>query len=448
MLIRFTVSNFMSFKDEVEFSMVAGPTTDHADHTISIGENSDDRILKTGIVYGANAAGKSNLVKALQFAQKFIVPGAESENHIGVVPFLLDHDSKHSPSKFEFEIECKSGTFVYGFKVSNEEVHSEYLRKIEDDEEAKIYSRDADDSGSSDVKLHGFQPSDQKEERILHATIELIGPRELFLTSIAKHNVNVFKEVYDWFKYSLRIVLPDYMSSILTKSYMSDDEFEQNSREIIGLFDLGIDDILLRKIGEEESEDEAEDLRRRYAEAERDVAVHFPPLGIYLFLRADQQVHMKQLVTVHEVKSKDIRQIFNLDQESDGTRRLLNLSRALIGLLSGNEDQVLVVDEMDLRLHPHMTRNVLEIFLANSIGRRSQLVATTHESGLLDLSLLRKDEIWFIEKDQEGSSSIYSLDEFVPQFGKDIRSAYLQGRFGAIPIVPSYNVLEWAQPNG
>ena len=450
MLIRFTVSNFMSFKDEVEFSMVAGSSTDHADHIISIGGNSDDRILKTGIVYGANAAGKSNLVKALQFAQEFIVSGAKSDNHIGVEPFLLVNDSEGSLSKFEFEIECKLGTFVYGFRVSDEEVYSEYLRQIEADEETTVYSRESDGSGTDDVKLQDIQPTDDKAERILRATIELIGPRELFLTSIAKHNVNVFKEVYDWFRYSLRIVLPDEFSSIQAKSfYMSDDEFTSYSREIVELFDLGIAGLSLSEIGTEMSEEQIEEMRREYGENDREVAVHIPIMaGFFTFIRAGKPVHMKRLVSLHEVKDKNIRLFFALSMESDGTRRLFDLSWELRDSLAGKESKVLVIDELDLRLHPHMTRNVLEIFLANSATKRSQLIATTHEASLLDLDLLRRDEIWFVEKDEEGVSTIYSLDEFVPQYGKDIRSAYLQGRFGAIPIVPSYNILEWAQHNG
>ena len=178
------------------------------------------------------------------------------------------------------------------------------------------------------------------------------------------------------------------------------------------------------------------------------VTVQMPFVGLYMFLTTDGQVRLKHLMTMHQIRILDITRHFDLSQESDGTRRLFDLSWAYMGLLAGDDDQVLVVDELDLRLHPHMTRNILEIFLDNSVGKRSQLIATTHEASLLDLDLLRKDEIWFVEKDSDGNSTVYSLDEFVPQFGKDIRSAYLQGRFGAIPIVPSYNVLEWAKTDG
>ena len=164
-----------------------------------------------------------------------------------------------------------------------------------------------------------------------------------------------------------------------------------------------------------------------------------------VFLHGDEQVRTAHLMTMHEVKSQGIKSSVNLRQESDGTRRLFDLSWVLIGLLTGNDDQVLIIDELDLRLHPHMTRNILDIFLTNSVANRSQLIATTHEAGLLDLDLLRKDEIWFVEKDLDGNSTVYSLEEFVPQYSRDIESGYLQGRFGAIPIVPSYNILDWAK---
>ena len=106
-----------------------------------------------------------------------------------------------------------------------------------------------------------------------------------------------------------------------------------------------------------------------------------------------------------------------------------------------------VIDELDRRLHPHMTKNVLDIFLSNSVDRPSQLIVTTHESSLLDLDMIRRDEIWFIQKDVDGSSKVYSLEEFAPRHDMDVAKGYLHGRFGAIPIVPSYNVLEWAKIN-
>ena len=153
MLIRFKVANFLSFRDEVEFSMVAGTDSGHPDHIIEIGEESDDRILKTGIVYGANAAGKSNLVKALKFAQDFIVSGSDSEFRVHQLSFMLDPKTQESPSKFEFEIECKSGTYIYGFEVDRAEVYFEFLRKVFEDEVQDIFTRGRDASGHPSCRV-------------------------------------------------------------------------------------------------------------------------------------------------------------------------------------------------------------------------------------------------------------------------------------------------------
>ncbi len=447
MLIRFKVANFWSFRDEVEFSMVAGTTTDHPDHITEIGEESDDRILRTGIVYGANAAGKSNLIKALQFARDFIVFHPDSNNRISAIPFMLNSRSEVAPSKFEFEIECESGTYIYGFEVDSDEVHSEYLVIASHDGLSTAYERGIGADGNQEVWLKEIPTGNSQDRRILEATRVIVDPRELFLSALARTRFKYLKDVYDWFRYSLKIIMPD-VTAFLTKSYISDVDFERNFPRLLQLMDLDIADVSLRELSDHASSDYIEELLLTHGEDERDVALHIPQEGTYLFVRADKHVRMKQLFTIHNQKGKSDRQTFYPIQESDGTRRLFDLSWAFMDLFSGNEDQVLVIDELDLRLHPEMTRHILEIFLQNSVGKRSQLIATTHEAGLLDLDLLRRDEIWFVEKDNDGNSTVYSLDEFVPQFGKDIRSAYLQGRFGAIPIVPSYNILEWAKTSG
>ena len=445
MLIRFAVENFLSFRDRVEFSMVAGNTLEHPDHVLDIGSGSDDKLLKTGVIYGANAAGKSNLIKALRFAQEFIVFRPGNEERDSVTPFSLDPNSKSAATQFEFEFMCSSGTYIYSFELSDNGVLAESLKIVDSANETTIYARETDESGKSDVMLLEPQTTDNRDLRILEFTKEILESNELYLSKLMDNKITYLRDVYDWFRQTLKVILPDGLSTLMTKVYLSEEEYVRNSRDIIKLFDLGIEDVSLKDVGKETSAEEKEDLYRRHGEDQRNVALHFPIVGLYMFLRSDRQVHMKRLMTMRTTRADDGVEFFDMRQESDGTQRLIELSWALISLLSEAGNTVLFVDEIDLRLHPHITKNILEIFLANSVNRPSQLIATTHEAGLLDLDLLRKDEIWFIEKDREGNSDLYSLEEFVPQYDRDIESGYLQGRFGAIPIVPSYNVLEWAK---
>jgi len=445
MLVRFEVENFLSFRDRVEFSMVAGNSTEHPEHITDVGNDIDDKLLKTGVIYGANAAGKSNLVKALQFAQSFIVSRPKSDERINAIPFLLDRTSEDSPSKFEFEIKCNSGTYIYGFEVDNDKVHSEHLAAVCLDEENTIYTRDLDKSGNQEVKLEDIGRANEKDNRILNSTRDILRSNELFLSKIVDNNITYLKDVHDWFRDTLKIVLPDGLSSLITKSYLTAEEFERNAEDMVSLFDLGIDGVELRDFSTDPPADDISEVFRRFGEEQRDVTLLFPSEAMVLFLHGDEHVRAAHVMTMHEIKSEKLKVVFNLRQESDGTRRLFDLSWAFMSLLSGSADQVLIIDELDLRLHPHMTTNILDIFLTNSVGKRSQFIATTHEAGLLDLDLLRKDEIWFIEKDGDGNSTLYSLEEFVPQYDRDIQAGYLQGRFGAIPIVPSYNILDWAK---
>jgi len=169
---------------------------------------------------------------------------------------------------------------------------------------------------------------------------------------------------------------------------------------------------------------------------------------MFEFANKFTQIDAYQFMTSHQVKQENRQVNFDLRMESDGTIRLFELTPALIRLLSSEDEIVFIIDEIERSLHAQMTRNILDIFLSNSAGQPSQLIVTTHESALLDLDLLRRDEIWFIEKDRYAASQVYSLDEFATRPDMDIEKGYLRGRFGAIPLLPSYNLLDWRNNDG
>ncbi len=448
MLIRFTVENFLSFKDEVEFSMVAGLPRKHKEHVVGSGKGNDYRTLKTAIIYGANAAGKSNLIKAMSFAQRLIVAGTDEKQAIPVTPFLLDRTMRDKPSRFQFEIKCNSTAYIYGFELDSKQVHSEWLSELRPSSEAMLYERRTDLEGKTTVEL-GRIPLTEEHDRGFMRFVE-IGTREneLFLKKTILNRVEYFKEVYEWFDESLRFVFPNPRSGSVETTNMTHSEFEKDSRDIIQLFDLGIDNVKLEKSESLLPQSLLQDIADMHREVNKNVAIQFPSQNVYIFVSADNDISARKFMTVHKVVQED-REVdevdFELNDESDGTQRLFELSSALLGLLSGAGNRVYVIDELDRRLHPRMTKHIVDIFLANSENQSCQMIVTTHESSLLDLDLVRRDEIWFVEKDSSGMSSVYSLEEFAPRYDVDVQKGYLQGRYGAIPIVPSYNVLEWAR---
>ncbi|MDQ7033693.1 MAG: AAA family ATPase [Anaerolineae bacterium] len=149
---------------------------------------------------------------------------------------------------------------------------------------------------------------------------------------------------------------------------------------------------------------------------------------------------MWKITTAHKVEGEDNPIYLEVSEESDGTQRLFDIIPGLMDLIDG--EKVFIIDELDRSLHPHLTRNILELFLKGK-NNRSQLIVTTHEASLLNLDLLRRDEIWFIEKDRNGKSSAYSLEDFTPRKDKDIRKGYLLGRYGSIPFLSTDIALEW-----
>ena len=454
MLIRFTVENFLSFKDEVEFSMIPGRARKHKEHVYVDGKRKDLRLLKTGVIWGANASGKTNLIKAMDFAQNLIVSGRRANQDISAVPFLLDNRSKSQSSKFTFEIKTGERLFQYCFEVAANTVRSESLRELRPASEKMLFCRQTDSNGSTDVVFGKFAMSNDQNLPFLEFTARGTRPNQLFLYESIDRNISYFRDVYDWFKNRLVLMYPHSIpgAEIGVRYANNQDGFRDKYRDLIQQYDLDIEDIDLRKVevdpdslfNEENRLNISQYLSELPDEPGAKAILYNPQLKLFVFVDKSNQFDTYQFFTLHKVRHENRVVNFELFLESDGTIRLFELTPAWIRLISSSEELVFVVDELDQRLHAQMTAKLLEIFLDNSVDKPSQLIVTTHESGLLDLDLLRRDEIWFIEKDRYSASQVYSLEEFAPRYDVDVQRGYLGGRYGAIPVLPSYNVLDWA----
>lgn len=449
MLIRFFVENFLSFKDEVEFSMVAGRTRKHRDHIITTGKRNDIRLLKTGVIYGANASGKSNLIKAMAFAQDFVTQGTLNTEYISLAPFLLDSVTENKPSTFRFEIKCETRSYIYGFAVDRRQVHSEWLCEIRPASKKLIFERKTDLDGRAKIEFGKLPLTAEQNQELLDSIV----PERLLLTESVKmeHIISYFEEVFHWFDHTLVPVFPNSKpSGGIGIGFMKYDDFHKRFYDLIEQLDLGIDDIgpVRYEFNAKELTDEFKKKVKRHIQdipkGSNERAIFYNPVDdYYLLVDSDNQYTAYKIMTIHDVKHENRKVAFDLSVESDGTRRLLEFVPALLLDIEG--EHVFAIDEFDRSLHTHLSYKVLELFLENNRNHQSQLIVTTHEAGLLDSDLLRHDEIWFIEKDSAGASDVYSLEEFAPRFDKGIEKGYLHGRFGAIPILPSYNVLEWAE---
>ena len=459
MLIRFTVENFLSFKDEVEFSMVAGRSRKHPDHIVDVAEL---RLLKTGVILGANASGKTNLIKAMSFAQDFITTGSLGTEHIELTPFLLDSDNDKMPSRFLFEIQCGIGqSFEYQFVVDNDRVHRESLYELHPDSRKMIFERETDAKGHTNIQIDPLSVVVTKKEEPFDFIPKHSNRKQLFLTQykrleerIREPRIAFLAMIYDWFNSTL---VPIFTDSVLAAGipigFMRPGELQSRYLDIVDLLDLGIDEIGLKEIPDfdadvhlslEFKESAKQFIEQIDPESDQRAVFYNYRRESYVFADAYATFTEYKMATIHKVRDSNCKVFFELHMESDGTRRLLKLIPALFGLLKEQADNVFVLDELDRSLHTQLSYKLMELFLENSGNRRSQLVVTTHDTSLLDLDLLRRDEIWFLEKDRQGKSSLFSLEEFQLSRNMNIEKGYLGGRLGAIPVLSSYDKLEWA----
>ena len=470
MLVRFKVKNFLSFRDEAEFSMVAADVESHPNHVIAHEGSTEKRILKTSVIYGANASGKSNFVKALDFARDFIIGNLATQRgeQIPRLPFMFDLDYMGEPARFEFEVKCGRRLLLYGFEVTSKIVISEWLFEwIGDNWE--LWFKRLDESKSYEVgKLLNAAVEELSLEPHQMPLIEgdttpdsrrvsvsyLLGgtrPNQLFLNEAYNRGVKEFQALYDWFLRRLVLVFPDSHDTPIPFPQRIDEGFESKLAELMDIFGVGLTGVSLKPIDLEEDtrfSPSFKDDVRRAAQRTSNTTEGYRSLQLnettLLFAVDEKEDMMSTEIFAEHIAKQGYTVQFQLGQESDGTRRLFVLAPIILDFLRENNDRVYVIDELERKLHPKLSFLILNMFLKNSGQKPSQLIVTTHETQILDLGLLRTDEIWFAEKDPDGGSSLFSLEEFTPRPSGDVRDEYLHGRFGATPIPLSVSNLGWA----
>lgn len=415
MIIQFTVGNWKSFKDKVTISMVAAKIKakdPQVDEGILIPVAKGFNLLTSAAVYGANASGKSNLISAIEFMRSFIIDSSresQTGKPIEVEKFKLSTETINEPTYFEMIFILENRRHRYGFIVTREKVVEEWLYLVPTIKEAKLFTR------KLDVFEMGSKFSESKD------LVEKTRSNALFVSVLAQFNSEIATNIVDWFR-NLRVMVgssstfPDY-----TKVFLKQELLIDRVIKLVKELDTGINGITV-----EDTQDEAPSW------------VPKDKLGVW----RDINSTIKTLHPVFDAKGIQVsEQVFDMNQEeSDGTRKIILMSGYLI--LALETGGVLIIDEMEARLHPLITKAIIRMFNSKETNpNRAQLILTTHDTNMLDKNLFRRDQIWFTEKDDHGASHLYSLVEFKPRNDASLESNYLQGRYGAIPFLGNLDIM-------
>lgn len=444
MLINFQVKNFGSFWRPTNFSMIASAVRRHPSH---IAEINGRNVLRSAFVFGANAGGKSNFVKAIGFARKVIVDGLDDVS-CDRRQFRLAADGQSDDiGVFQFTINADGKFYEYGMAIaySKAAVVSEWLTLMDVPENpVPIFA--CDWSGDSPKIEPGIKLEDADRTRFevycedaRNKTLR----KRTFLSEIAdkrsscdsKSFFSHFASVFNWFR-KLKVIFPESTYGGMVR-YVLDEEARLSFGSLLHHFDTGIEQLDTQKVDAKKILDDlpAELSAKIISDLTRSrnavATLKTPDNNSYLARYRDGRLTMEKVVADHGRKDDP----FDRRDESDGTQRLYDLLPLQRMFEQG---AIVVIDELDRSLHTKATLEFIRTFFERSAGRRSQLIATTHDASILDLALLRQDEIWFVERGDDHASTLFPLTKFKARFDKDIQKDYLLGRYGALPIFRAF----------
>jgi len=428
MIVSFSIENWMSFKNPVSFSMISTRERQHGERITKI-DKYQMRILPIAALYGGNASGKTNFFKALNFVKNLVVKGTQPDSMIAVEPFRLDDLSMEKPSHFKVELLVDDTVYEFSFTITRKAVIKEKLVKITSTSEKVLYNR-MNNKPNFDKSLN--------KDEFLHFAFRGTRNNQLFLTNSVSQNIDTFRPVYNWFKNNLILIAPD--SRFGPFEYFIDEKHPlyNTMSKILPQLDTGI----IHLGGEEVPFDNiplSDQLKTRLLEEiEEGKSIR---IGInnderYIVSRIGDDLIARKLISLHKkLDGSEIK--FDFSQESDGSKRIIDLLPAFLDIAESNSRKVYVIDEIDRSLHTLLTRQLIETYLDNCFSdSRSQLLITTHDILLMDQRLLRRDEMWVTERDINGVSNLFSFSEFKDvRYDKDIRKSYLLGRMGGIPRI-------------
>ena len=449
MLITFSVENFKSFNDRQELVMIpAKKLKTNKEHVIALNKVS---VLRNATIYGANASGKTNIIDAIRFAKHVItkkIPMEASKMYCRVFS-----ENQEKESKFEFEIYKNGKFYAYGFSLlmSDQIIKSEWLYELlpSKNTQTMLFERETDTNRLELGENLMLDEIDTMRFKTYKLDFE-DNNTGLFIREMNRNKkmnkeskLTFFRDVFEWFDEDLVTIFPD--QPITDFEYFYGDGGSDKINEIIELFDTGISKVKIEEISVADLKNKiptkiADDILQSFKNKLEDSADNMKAM---MSLRTNTAFYNIKgargedpVITTIMLEHGNAFSDFEFSEESDGTRRLFDLLDILI---SNEKNKIYVIDELERSLHPKLTYKFLELFFEYLKENNTQLIFTTHESTIMDQELLRRDEIWFVERNKDNVSHLYSLDRFKERYDKKLSKAYLEGRYGAVPVLKNFS---------
>lgn len=440
MLLQYVVSNFKSIGRPVEFSMFpVQHTMDKRFLKLVPTKYGRWEVLRRGGFFGPNASGKSSFIESIAFARAFIVDGQKSGKGIRIDQFKGESEELEGVSTFQFVFYWNEEVYEYGFSLDRRQVHEEWLMQMTEEGFAPLFTRVTDDFGKTEIDIEPGLARKGSSERalaeLLKGSIREKQRNQLFLYKLDDNGFVKAEAIMDWFR-SLQVIFPETKVRALPIRMQKDDELRTYIGSMLCRMDTGVFDISVasKEIDFHDFVEEVQVPQEIIEDIEEigNGIVNFA--GKYFIFAEDKKkrIVLVQLKFAHKLNNRVVQ--FDIDEESDGTQRLLDLLPMLFAM---REDQhaIYFVDEIDRSLHTKLSQYLLREFIKCCENTYNQIVFTAHDVNLINMNAFRQEEIWFVEKNDSGESRLRPLSDFNLREGQDALKAYLSGRFGAIPMV-------------
>jgi len=418
MLVEFSVENYLSFLKKQTLSLVASEDEAMLDSTFAMPASSDLRLVKSAVIYGANASGKSNLLRGFSTLKEIVITSAsrmQQGDKFDLQPFRLNSQSQKQPTSFEVIFFQNQIRYEYGVILDRNRVYEEWLIAFPEEDEQNWFDRKYNPENPE--AYNGYEwYFDEKllgENEIIK---KFVRSNSLFLSHAAQNNHPQLTEVFLWFKEKLNDI--DFDDEYTVVRMSEDFEFRDRVVNLLKTADIGISGIKIDK-----------QLHSLVSGVQQKVG-NLPKNNN---INGDKNQVLNP-VFIRKMNDADKEIYFSIEEESQGTKRLFELAGILINVLE--EGKLLTIDELERSFHPVLLKNLVRVFHDPDINRNNaQLIFATHDSTLIDDEILRRDQVWFLEKNEASMSLLYSLLEFKPCEDENLQTGYLLGQYAAVPFI-------------
>lgn len=419
MLIEFSVTNYRSIRETQTLSMVASKDAAHAEAScIDTGVLAIPKVLRSAILYGPNASGKSNLISALGFMRSMVETSAVAVREgqsLNVTSFRFDSITSNASSEFEVTFLENGIRYQYGFALTAARITREWMLVYVERKAQRWFEREYDEKQDQYNWYFGSHLAGGNQRQIWKDSTRV---NALFLSTAVNLNSEQLRPIFNWFVSKLIVISNNqllYLSHTIDR--IKNMTYKSDIIKFLQAADLGIVDVIV--------------------ETKKRPHTYLHQNGPTLTIQNNLEQEFQEAIFFHQGKEKPI--AFDFADESHGTQRLFSYAGLLLDVLENGK--TLVVDELDSSLHTKMVRFLVGL-MHNTVVNKShaQLIFTSHNTSLLDTDLFRRDQVWFIEKDNESASQLYPLTDFSPRKGEALEKGYLIGRYGALPFFGEFKL--------